>query len=201
MPWPGATRAWRTWRRWPSHPIRRLARSWGPRAVACLERWAVALPPRSSALPRRANGGLEPDLQAGLHEAHEHGFVIPRPDGRLELRHELIAGAIEADLLPHQRRRHHEALAEALADRPAEALPHWRAANRPEAALDAAIAAATLPAEPDSPAGGARAGRGGAAPAPAGTDGSSRSGPRLAGSDAHAPGAVCRGRPDRPDGD
>ena len=123
-------------------------------AVEVFERLAVTLPPRSSSLPRRANGGLEPDLQAGLHEAHEYGFVIPRPDGRLELRHELIAGAIEADLLPHQRRRHHEALAEALADRPAEALPHWRAANRPEAALDAAIAAATLADQLDSPADG-----------------------------------------------
>ena len=49
------------------------------------------LPPRSSSLPRRGTDLLDPDLAAGLAEAQEHGFVRTDPDGRLALRHELVA--------------------------------------------------------------------------------------------------------------
>ncbi len=138
--------------------LRLLAPAWQPlseeevmSAVGAFERLAVSLPPRSSTRPRRAGSDLEPDLQAGLEEALEHGLAIQLPNGRLEVRHELIASAIENDLLPNLRRRHHEAIAEALGGKPAEAFPHWRAANRPAAARDAAIAAAAVADDLDSP--------------------------------------------------
>jgi DNA-binding CsgD family transcriptional regulator/tetratricopeptide (TPR) repeat protein len=53
-----------------------------------------------------------------------------------------MAQAIEADLLPVQRRRHHLALASALGSDPASALSHWLAAYEPARARAAALAAA-----------------------------------------------------------
>src|SRR4029077_1585550 len=80
-------------------------------------------------------GILEPDLLVGLVEALEHGFVAiagvttedgltpggaaaPSAGGTVGMRPELIARAVEADLLPAQRRRHHSALAAGLGSRP-----------------------------------------------------------------------------------
>ncbi len=76
-----------------------------------LERSADALPGRSSTLPRRGADGLDADLRAGVDEAIEHGFVVQSEDGALEIRHELIAAAIEEDLLPFKRREIHRSLA------------------------------------------------------------------------------------------
>ncbi len=85
---------------------------------------------------------LDADLRAGVMDAIDHGFIVERPDRRLEVRHELIAEAVEDDLLPVQRRRHHLALAAALGADPAAALTHWLAAYEPARARAAALAAA-----------------------------------------------------------
>ncbi|HET9852069.1 MAG TPA: AAA family ATPase [Candidatus Limnocylindrales bacterium] len=100
------------------------------------------LPPRSTTRPRRGDGVLDADLRAGVMDALDHGFLVERPDRCLEIRHELIAQAIEADLLPVQRRRHHLSLAAALGHDPAAALTHWLAAYEPSRARAAALAAA-----------------------------------------------------------
>ncbi|HUQ42855.1 MAG TPA: LuxR C-terminal-related transcriptional regulator [Candidatus Limnocylindria bacterium] len=108
------------------------------------------LPPRSTTRPRRGDGVLDADLRAGVTEAIDHGFLVERPDHRLELRHELVAQAIEADLLPVQRRRHHLALAAALGTDPASALTHWLAAYEPARARAAALATAAVAENLDS---------------------------------------------------
>ena len=82
--------------------------------AATFEELVDGLPPRSTTRPRRGDGVLDADLRAGVVEALDHGFLVERADRRLEVRHELVAQAIEADLLPVQRRRHHLALAAAL---------------------------------------------------------------------------------------
>ena len=109
---------------------------------ATFEDLVDGVPPRSTTKPRRGDGVLDADLRAGVVEAIDHGFLHERPDGRLEVRHELVAAAIEADLLPVQRRRHHLALAAALGLDPASSLTHWLAAFEPSRARAAALAAA-----------------------------------------------------------
>src|SRR5262245_52459621 len=101
------------------------------------------LPPRSTSRPRRGDGVLDADLRAGVMEALDHGFLVERPDLRLEVRHELVAQAIEDDLLPVQRRRHHLALAASFGSDPASALSHWLAAYEPARARAAALSAAS----------------------------------------------------------
>jgi DNA-binding CsgD family transcriptional regulator/tetratricopeptide (TPR) repeat protein len=108
------------------------------------------LPPRSTTRPRRGDGVLDADLRAGVVEALDHGFLVERPDRRLEVRHELVAQAIEADLLPVQRRRHHLALAAALGSDSASALTHWLAAYEPARARAAALATAAAAEKLDS---------------------------------------------------
>ena len=108
------------------------------------------LPPRSTTRPRRGDGVLDADLRAGVIEALDHGFLVERGDRRIELRHELVAQAIEADLLPVQRRRHHLALAAALASDPPSALAHWLAAYEPARARAAALATAAAAERLDS---------------------------------------------------
>jgi DNA-binding CsgD family transcriptional regulator/tetratricopeptide (TPR) repeat protein len=85
------------------------------------ERRAPARPPRSTSGGRQSDG-LDSDISAGVGEGLEHGFLIETADGRLTgkgrenrigFRHELIADAIAADLLPATRRRYHAALAAA----------------------------------------------------------------------------------------
>ena len=120
------------------------------------EQLADGLPPRSSTRPRRGDGVLDPDLRAGLDEAIEHGFVIDDQPGeagsRVEVRHSLIARAIELDLLPAQRRRHHVALAAAMeADGDfAAALTHWLAAHQVARAREAALRVAAEAEDRDS---------------------------------------------------
>jgi DNA-binding CsgD family transcriptional regulator/tetratricopeptide (TPR) repeat protein len=129
--------------------LRLLAPAWQPldratlaSAAATFETLVDGLPPRSTTAPRRGDGVLDADVRAGLEEALEHGLVRTLDDGRLEIRHELIARAIEDDLLPVQRRRHHLALGAALARQPSAALVHWLAAYEPGRARTAALAAA-----------------------------------------------------------
>jgi DNA-binding CsgD family transcriptional regulator/tetratricopeptide (TPR) repeat protein len=108
------------------------------------------LPPRSTSRPRRGDGVLDADLRAGVVEAIDRGFLVERPDKRLELRHELVAQAIENDLLPVQRRRHHLSLAAALGNDAPSALTHWLAAYEPARARAAALAAAATAEQLDS---------------------------------------------------
>ena len=114
------------------------------------EELVEGLPPRSTTRPRRGDGVLDADLRAGVVEAIDHGFLVERADHLLEVRHELVAQALEADLLPVQRRRHHLALAAALGTDPASALTHWLAAYEPARARAAALATATIAEKLDS---------------------------------------------------
>jgi tetratricopeptide (TPR) repeat protein/DNA-binding CsgD family transcriptional regulator len=112
--------------------------------AAAHEALAEGRPPRSTTLPRRGDGVLDADLRAGLEAAIGQGFAVEREGARIEIRHELIARAIEADLLPAQRRRHQLALATSLegSGDAAAALSHWLAAHETDRARLAALAVA-----------------------------------------------------------
>ena len=129
---------------------RALSRGELAAVAATFEELVEGLPPRSTTRPRRGDGVLDADLRAGVVEALDHGFLVERGDHRLEVRHELVAQAIEADLLPVQRRRHHLALAAALGADPASALTHWLAAYEPSRARAAALATAAIAEKVDS---------------------------------------------------
>jgi DNA-binding CsgD family transcriptional regulator/tetratricopeptide (TPR) repeat protein len=107
-------------------------------------------PPRSTNAPRRGVGVLDADLTHGLDEAIEYGFVREDEDG-LSLRHELVGQAIEADLLPSVRIRHHAAVARALEGRPFVSMRHFREALDSVAMRHAAIAAADAAGAIDAP--------------------------------------------------
>ncbi|HSO30212.1 MAG TPA: AAA family ATPase, partial [Candidatus Sulfomarinibacteraceae bacterium] len=123
-------------------------------ADEALTRIAGPRSPRRAVAARRtgANGSHDPGLRAGVDEAREAGFLAARDDGLLEVRHDLIARAIVAGLLPDQHRLHHEALAEALVARPGAAAPHWLAAHETARARAAFLAAAHAAAALDAPA-------------------------------------------------
>lgn len=151
--------------------LRILAVADGPLAPALLGAAAAAYDaavgrpaPRSSTTPRRGGDGLDGDLAAGVAEAIDHGFIetIPSRAGRrpgpgrgpidgapadapseLRIRHEVLAAALDADLLPGPRRRMHAALGAVLADHPAEASRHWHRAHEARPELAACVAAAS----------------------------------------------------------
>jgi DNA-binding CsgD family transcriptional regulator/tetratricopeptide (TPR) repeat protein len=93
-------------------------------------------------------GGQRPDASpdaVGPERLFAPADAVALPaDARLGFRHELIARAVEADLLPAQRRRHHSALAEGLASRPGSRARQHLAAHEPGPARVAAIEAAAL---------------------------------------------------------
>ncbi len=72
-------------------------------------------------------------------------------EATIEFRHELIARAVEADLLPAQRRRHHSALAAGLAQRPGSRARQHLLAHEPGPARVAAIEAAAVAEAIDAP--------------------------------------------------
>jgi DNA-binding CsgD family transcriptional regulator/tetratricopeptide (TPR) repeat protein len=109
--------------------------------AATFELTADRLPPRSTSRPRRGDGTLDPDLNAGLDEAIEQGILVEEPDG-IAFRHEHIRRAAAADLLPRLRRRHHLALASGMIAHPGEAAGHWVEANVSDRAFAAAVDAA-----------------------------------------------------------
>lgn len=128
-------------------------------ATAAFEAAADRPAPRSSAAPRRGGGLLEADLAVGLAEAIDHGFILVdaehSPESPLDVatlgaeasvtfRHELIARAVEADLLPNLRRRHHAAIAAGLVGRPGSQSRHWLAGHEYGAAFQSALAAASI---------------------------------------------------------
>ena len=108
--------------------------------AAAFELTADRLPPRSSTLPRRGDGALDPDLAAGLEEALERRTLVEDGAG-IAFRHELIRRAAAADLLPRLRHRHHLALAAGLVAHPLAAATNWGAANVPGRAFSAAVEA------------------------------------------------------------
>ncbi len=130
---------------------RPLGRSTMAAIAEVFERAAASAPPRSSSAPRRGDGVLDADLTAGLDEGTEFGFIIEGPDG-LALRHELVGRAIEADLLPTARVRHHAAVATAMADHPFMAMHHHLIGHDAPAAGLAAVAASDAAAIVDAPA-------------------------------------------------
>jgi DNA-binding CsgD family transcriptional regulator/tetratricopeptide (TPR) repeat protein len=109
--------------------------------AAAFELTADRLPPRSSTLPRRAEGALDPDLVAGLDEALERGILV-ETDAGIAFRHELIRRAAATDLLPRLRHRHHLALAAGLVAHPLAAATNGQGANVPGRAFAAAVEAA-----------------------------------------------------------
>ena len=118
---------------------------------AAFEADAVSAPPRSASGPRSGEGALDADLAAGLEETLEHGFVVEDVDGCLALRHELVGDAVEADLLPAARVRHHAAVATAMARDPFIAMAHHLLSHDPDAAGRAAIEAADVASAVDAP--------------------------------------------------
>ena len=122
-------------------------------AADAFERGAgTELMPRSTGRPRRGDGALDADLRAGLDESIATGFVVERPDGSHEIRHELIARAIVADLLPSLRRRHHLALADALSDAAGSAARQWIAVGETSRGRAAMARAADVAEALDAPA-------------------------------------------------
>jgi len=119
--------------------LQTLATSW--------EKAIDGLPPRSSSAPRHGADGLDADLRAGVEEALEFGFLVERTSNVVDLRHELVGEAIETDLLPMQRRRHHLALAAAFESRPAVRARHLLAAHESAAARGALLEVAGLAAD------------------------------------------------------
>jgi DNA-binding CsgD family transcriptional regulator/tetratricopeptide (TPR) repeat protein len=109
--------------------------------AAAFELAADRLPPRSSTLPRRGEGGLDADLSAGVDEAIAEGILVVEDDG-IAFRHEHIRLAAAADLLPRLRHRHHLALAAGLVGHPTAAARHWVDARVADRAFAAAVVAA-----------------------------------------------------------
>jgi DNA-binding CsgD family transcriptional regulator/tetratricopeptide (TPR) repeat protein len=109
--------------------------------AAAFELTADRLPPRSSTLPRRGDGSLDPDLAAGLDEALERRILVEDEAG-IAFRHELLRRAAATDLLPRLRHRHHLALATGLVAHPLAAATNWHGANVPGRAFGAAVQAA-----------------------------------------------------------
>jgi DNA-binding CsgD family transcriptional regulator len=93
--------------------------------------------------------GEGPALADALRDAIAHHLLVAETDG-YRFRHVLIAEALTADLLPHERRSLHASLATALSDHPewgtsasiaAQVAHHWYAAGRLPEALAAAVRA------------------------------------------------------------
>ena len=122
--------------------------------VAAYEAGRGRQPRRSSGRGPGENGQLDSELAAGLQEAIRERFVAALPTATasvatapgmgspVRVRHQLVAGALAADLLPDERRRMRAAVASALSTHPAEAARHWLAAYEPARARAAALQAA-----------------------------------------------------------
>jgi len=141
--------------------LRALAVADGPVAPAELAAIVAAFDegqerpaPRTTRARGRGRDGLDADLAAGVDEAVAAGFAARvgptghRPGQRggdnrpVRIRHELIASALAADLLPGPHRRMDAALARVLSDRPEEAGRHWSLAHETGRELVSEVAAA-----------------------------------------------------------
>ena len=112
-------------------------------SAAAFEVDSIRPAPRSAGGPRHGDGVLGADLVAGRDEALQHGFAV-EADGAIAMRHESIGRAVERDLLPETRARHHAALATGIGGPPSEIARHWLTTHDPRAARAAAIDAAGL---------------------------------------------------------
>ncbi len=115
-------------------------------AAAAFEAETTRPAPRTAGGPRHGDGVLDADLMAGRTEALEHGFTV-ESGGVIAFRHESIGRAVERDLLPMARARHHAALARGLVGPPSTLARHWLAAHDPRSARAAAIDAAGVASE------------------------------------------------------
>ena len=132
--------------------LRALALADGPLALDELAAVATAYQQGQGPAHRRAPGGtrkLDGDLAAGLQEALRERFAVPTTRagdgsaaGAFRIRHQLVASALAADLLPDERRRMHAAVATVLDTHPSEAARHWLRAYEPARARAAALQAA-----------------------------------------------------------
>jgi DNA-binding CsgD family transcriptional regulator/tetratricopeptide (TPR) repeat protein len=108
----------------------------------------VVLPPAAARTGRGRAGELP------VRRPRPAMTPVPEPESMrlIGFRHELIADAVAADLLPASRRRYHEALAAAMESgrEPAMALGHFVAAHDLTAATGAALAAASAAEERDA---------------------------------------------------
>ena len=96
--------------------------------------------------------GIRAGADAGAAQGLTPSDAAALPsDASIGFRHELIARAVEADLLPAQRRRHHSALAAGLDTRPGSRARHHLAAHETGPARAAAIEAAGLAEAMDDP--------------------------------------------------
>ncbi|MFL5778262.1 MAG: AAA family ATPase [Chloroflexota bacterium] len=115
---------------------------------------AVAGRPVDERLLAAALGLTEDDVRPPLREAIAQGVLVAEPvNGALTPRHALLREIVESELLPAERRELHAQFAAVLASRPelaepspalaaAELARHWTAADRPDEAYAAWIAAA-----------------------------------------------------------
>jgi DNA-binding CsgD family transcriptional regulator/tetratricopeptide (TPR) repeat protein len=100
--------------------------------------------------PRRGSGTREAgqERRAAPRLEAAAGQGLPAGERRIGFRHELIAEAVAADLLPATRRRYHSGLAAALGRgpdaQPAAALAHHLAAGEQDQAESAALEAAAV---------------------------------------------------------
>ena len=136
--------------------LRALALAEGPLALSELAAVAAAYQKGQGSAARRApdrvRSGtrmLDGDLAAGLQEALRERFAVSATHpaggsatGAYGIRHQLVAAALAADLLPDERRRMHAAVATALDSHPSEAARHWLRAYEPARARAAALEAA-----------------------------------------------------------
>jgi DNA-binding CsgD family transcriptional regulator/tetratricopeptide (TPR) repeat protein len=90
---------------------------------------------------RRGEAGRAPGQRAATGRRSAEGRP-GEPPPALRIRHEIIAAALDADLLPGPRRRMHAVLAAVLADHPAEASRHWHRAHEATHELEWTIVAA-----------------------------------------------------------
>jgi DNA-binding CsgD family transcriptional regulator/tetratricopeptide (TPR) repeat protein len=113
-------------------------------AEALAHGFVEAASPRSGQGPEageRAPGQRAATGRRSVDARSVHGRPgEPRP--ALRIRHEIIAAALDADLLPGPRRRMHAVLAAVLADHPAEASRHWHRAHEATHELERTIVAA-----------------------------------------------------------
>ncbi len=92
----------------------------------------------------RARTSWTPTSRPASTRPWSTGSCVARRTDELAIRHELVARAIVADLLPSQRPRYHAALAQAFAGSPVVAAAFLRRAHRLDAARAVAIDAGRL---------------------------------------------------------
>lgn len=119
-----------------------------PLARAVCEVLGVADRPLDHETLQRATDDTEAELEAALRELQSRSLLASTADGRIQLRHPLLAEATRHTMLPGTRARLHGRVAEVLGGLkgcpPAEVAAHWQAAGRPAEELLWQVRAAQL---------------------------------------------------------